>query len=170
MTVLRACLLWAALLASAAALAQPVSQPTTEPVTQPASQPASAPTTTQAAKEKDRFLAVTNGRVHTVTGPVLERATVLSKNGVITALGPDVALPPGCEVVDATGLDVYPGLIAAVASGIHGATNPQDTTNVYSLNMLIALAGGITTALAGNDVAKLTFGSTRTCWSSRTRT
>ena len=179
MTVLRACLLWAALLASAAALAQPVSQPTTEPVTQPASQPASAPTTTQAAskptttattttttttqaaKEKDRYLAVINGRVHTVSGPVLERATVLSKNGVITALGPDVVLPPECEVVDATGLDVYPGLIAAGAGGIHGASNPQDTTNVYSLNMLIALAGGITTALAGNDVAKLTFGSTQ---------
>jgi imidazolonepropionase-like amidohydrolase len=182
MTPRRAWLVFAALLASAAALAQPVSQPTTEPVTQPVSQPASAPTTTraaskptttttatttttttttttQAAKEKDRFLAVINGRVHTVTGPVLERATVLSKNGIITAISPDVVLPPECEVVDATGLEVYPGLIAAVAGGIHNPSNPQDTTNVYSLNMLIALAGGITTALAGNDVAKLTFGT-----------
>jgi imidazolonepropionase-like amidohydrolase len=173
MTALRACLFWAASLASAAALAQPGSQPATEPVTQPASAPtttraASTPTTTtptttttttQAAKEKDRFLAVINGRVHTVTGPVLDRATVLSKNGIIAAIGPEVVLPPECEVVDAAGLEVYPGLIAALAGGIHGATNPQDTSNVYGLNMLVALAGGITTALAGNDVAKLTFGT-----------
>jgi imidazolonepropionase-like amidohydrolase len=158
----------------AGALAQPASQPTTEPASQPVSAPtttraASKPTTTttatttttttQAAKEKDRFLAVVHGRVHTLTGPVLERATVLAKNGVITAIGRDVPLPPDCEVVDAAGLEAYPGLIAAAAGGIHGASNPQDTTNVYGLNMLIALAGGITTALSGNDVAKLTFGT-----------
>jgi imidazolonepropionase-like amidohydrolase len=180
MTALRVFLVSVVLLTGAVALAQPASQPATGPATQPVMQPvsqsASAPTTTRAAgqptttattttttttpaaKEKDRFLAVIGGRVHTVTGPVLEHVTVLSKNGVITALGPEVVLPPDCEVVDATGLEVYPGLIAALAGGIHGATHPQDTTNVYGLNMLVALAGGITTALAGNDVAKLTFG------------
>ncbi|MCA9243892.1 MAG: amidohydrolase family protein, partial [Phycisphaerales bacterium] len=36
---------------------------------------------------------------------------------------------------------------------------PQDRSDVYSMNMLVALAGGITTVLSGNDVAKLTFGS-----------
>ena len=179
---LRAACAGALALGSLTAVAQPASQPATQPQTQPATQPATAPTTTQAAsapatataattaptttatqpaKEKDRFLAVVNGRVHTLTGPTLERATVLSRNGVITAIGPGIPLPPDCEVVDAAGLQVYPGLIAAVASGLHGGSPPQDTTDVYSLDMLIALAGGITTALSGSDVAKLTFGTTQ---------
>ncbi len=153
----------------------PASQPTTtraaektpppvsQPVTQPASRPAESQPATAAASQpakKDRWLAVVGGRVHTVTGPLLERATVLSKNGVITAVGQDVHVPPEAEVIDARGLYVYPGLIAAVASGIHGGGEPQDTTNVFGLNMLIALAGGITTSVTGNTAAKLTFGTT----------
>jgi hypothetical protein len=157
---------------------QPSSQPGTQPVTQPVTQPASVPTTTQAAskpatttaattttattqaaEKKDRYLAVINGRVHTVTGPVLERATVLTRNGRITTISESVQLPAECEIVDASGKDVYPGLIAAGAGGLHGASPPQDTTDVYSLSMNIAVAVGITTAIAGNSVAKLTYGS-----------
>ncbi len=142
---------------------RPASGPTTAPTTTAASAPATATatTTTQAAeKPKDRYLAVIGGRVHTVAGPVLEKATVLSKNGVITAIGVDVQLPQDCQVVDAAGCDVYPGLIAAVSSGIHGGDDPRDTTNVYSTNMAVALAAGITTALTGNTASKLTFGTT----------
>jgi imidazolonepropionase-like amidohydrolase len=136
-------------------------QPETQPATAPATQPESAPTTTtQATEEQEQFLAVINGRVHTVTGPVLERATVLCKDGIIAAIGADVHLPAECEVIDANGMQVYPGLVAALAGGVHGGKNPQDTTNVYSLSMCVALAGGITTALAGDSVAKLSFGST----------
>ncbi len=157
-------LLWA-LAPPAAVFAQPQSQPATRPASQPTTGPASQPetsptTTTQAVEEKERWLAVINGRVHTVTGPVLEQATVLCKDGVIAAVGADVHLPPECEVVDARGMYVYPGLVAAAAGGIHGDDDPQDTTNVFSLNMNVALAGGITTAIAGKSVAKLTFGST----------
>ena len=174
-TGLAVALLWV-LLVPAETLAQAESQPAeSQPATRPASQPASAPTTTaaveskpttttttttQAAEEKERFLAVVNGRVHTVTGPLLEQATVLSKDGVIVALGSDVHLPPECEVIDAGGMCVYPGLVAVTAGGIHGGSTPEDTTNVYSLNMAIALAGGITTAVVGDVAAKLTFGST----------
>ena len=141
---------------------QPDSQPTSQPKSKPASQPKSAPTTTtQAAEEEsEEWLAVINGCVHTVTGPVLEHATVLCKDGVITEIGTDIHLPQDCEIIDAAGKQVYPGLVAAAASGIHGGGNPQDTTNVYSIRMCVALAGGITTALAGDSVAKLTFGET----------
>jgi len=91
---------------------------------------------------------------------VLEHATVLCKDGTIEAIGADVYLPDDCEVIDAGDKDIYPGLIAAAAGGVHGGTNPEDTTNVFGLNMLVALAGGITTAVAGDDAAKLTFGTT----------
>lgn len=150
------------LMASLAAPGQPETQPASQPATGPTTQPESAPTTTTqtAEQEQERFLAVINGRVHTVTGPVLERGTVLCKGGAIAAIGTDVHLPQECEIIDAAGMYVYPGLVAAAASGIHGGKHPQDTTDVYSLRMCVALAGGITTAIAGDCVAKLTFGST----------
>ena len=139
-------------------------KPSTQPTTT-----TSAPTTTSTSttsstsapseEEADRFLAVVGGEVHTVTGPVLEAATVLSKNGKIVAIGADVKLPPECEVVDASGKRVYPGLIAAGAFGFHEGASPDDETNVFGLNLRIGNAVGITTALSGNNVAKLTFGS-----------
>lgn len=153
------------------------SDPTdTQPATRPGSAPAStsAPgasrpastsattgsTTTQGAdKKKDRYLAVINGVVHTLAGPTLESATVLSKNGKITAIGRGLPLPQDCEVVDAAGMHVYPGLIALGATGIHSGANPEDSTDVFSLSMNMALAAGITTAVAGDSAAKLTWGT-----------
>ena len=150
------------LIVSVPAFGQPETQPASQPATAPATQPESAPTTTTQAveEEEERFLAVINGRVHTVTGPVLERGTVLCKDGVIAAIGTDLHLPQDCEIIDAEGMYVYPGLVAAAARGLHGGKNPRDTTNLYALRMCVALAGGITTAIAGDSVAKLTFGST----------
>lgn len=144
---------------------QPASRPqggptTTAAASKPATTTAGATTSTQAAeKEKERFLAVINGRVHTVTGPVLDGATVLSRNGVITAIGRDVKLPQECQVIDARGMNVYPGLVACGAGGIHGPDDPRDTTNLYGLNLVVALAGGITTTASGNNAAKLTWGT-----------
>lgn len=157
----------------AAADSQPASQPATQPADMPETQPASAPaaskpgtttavtSSTQAVEtDEDRWLAVINGVVHTVTGPTLPGATVLSKNGRIVAIGAGVHLPDDCEVIDARGMNVYPGFVAAGAGGIHGNRPIEHTTDLYGLNMTIALAGGITTAISGNDVAKLTLGST----------
>jgi imidazolonepropionase-like amidohydrolase len=118
-----------------------------------------ASTSSQAAEKKDTFLAVINGRVHTVTGPLLHGATILCKNDRIVAIGNDVPLPQECEVVDARDRFVYPGLVASGSAGILGAPSPEDSTDLFSLNMNLAMAAGITTTMVGNDVAKVTFGS-----------
>jgi cytosine/adenosine deaminase-related metal-dependent hydrolase len=154
-----------------AALAQATdSQPGTTTSTSPATTTSATTTTTtttgtttgattsQAAAKKDRYLAVTNATIHTVTGPTLADASLLAKNGKIIALGRDLPLPPECEVIDARGLHVYPGLVA-VNSVIFGPEPPDDTTDVYSLTMNLALAAGITTAVTGNTASKLTWGS-----------
>ncbi len=138
--------------------APPSSAPTSEPTT--TSTTSTGTSTAGVEEEPDRFLAVINGDVYTVNGPALRGATILSKNGRIVEIGTDVRLPEECEVIDADGKRVYPGLVAASAGGLHGGGNAADTTNVFSANMQVALAGGITTAIAGNDAAKLTFGTT----------
>jgi imidazolonepropionase-like amidohydrolase len=55
--------------------------------------------------------AITNARIVTVSGPVIERGTVVVRNGLIAAAGADVSAPPDARVIDGTGLTVYPGLI-----------------------------------------------------------
>ncbi|HEU4835567.1 MAG TPA: amidohydrolase family protein, partial [Pyrinomonadaceae bacterium] len=55
--------------------------------------------------------AITNARIVTVSGPVIERGTVVIRNGLITAAGANVTAPPDARVIDGAGLTVYPGLI-----------------------------------------------------------
>ncbi|MCA9242508.1 MAG: hypothetical protein KDA32_01030, partial [Phycisphaerales bacterium] len=68
-------------------------------------------------KKEDTWFAVVNGRVRTITGPSYENATVLCRNGDVFAIGADVKLPEKCETLDARGMFVYPGLVAAGAGG-----------------------------------------------------
>jgi imidazolonepropionase-like amidohydrolase len=57
--------------------------------------------------------AITNARIVTVSGPVLERGTVVIRNGLIAAAGANISAPPDARIIDGTGLTVYPGLIDA---------------------------------------------------------
>lgn len=55
-------------------------------------------------------VALTNVTIHPVTGPVIEKGTLVFEGGKITALGTDAATPANAEVIDAAGKHVYPGL------------------------------------------------------------
>ena len=55
--------------------------------------------------------AITNARIVSVSGPIVERGTVVIRNGLIAAAGANVSAPPDARVIDGTGLTVYPGLI-----------------------------------------------------------
>jgi imidazolonepropionase-like amidohydrolase len=112
-----------------------------------------------AEPEKEVYFAVKGGIVHTVSDGDHPGATILCKNGKIQAIGTGLEIPRDAGVLDATGYHVYPGLVAFRATGFHGGSDPSDGTDVYSLNMVLALAAGITTCMSGDTVTKLTFGS-----------
>ena len=57
------------------------------------------------------MIAITNGKVVTVTGETYEKGTVLVENGKITAVGADLAIPAEAEIINAEGMWVTPGLI-----------------------------------------------------------
>jgi len=59
------------------------------------------------------MIAITNGKVMTITQGTLERGTVLVEDGRIVAVGEEVEIPEDAEVYDATGKVVMPGLIDA---------------------------------------------------------
>lgn len=56
-------------------------------------------------------VAITNGKVYPVSGPAINNGTVLIRDGVIVAVGADVAIPAGASRIDATGKVVTPGFI-----------------------------------------------------------
>jgi imidazolonepropionase-like amidohydrolase len=60
--------------------------------------------------------AITNARIVTVSGPTIEKGTVVVRDGLISAVGANVAAPADAQVIDATGLTVYPGFIDALTS------------------------------------------------------
>jgi imidazolonepropionase-like amidohydrolase len=59
-------------------------------------------------------VAITGGRVHPVSGPVIENGTVLIRDGKIVAVGANVSVPEGATRVDASGKWVTPGLVNAL--------------------------------------------------------
>src|SRR5689334_13876649 len=58
--------------------------------------------------------AITNARIVPVSGPAIDRGTIVVSHGVISALGATVQVPADAWVIDGKGLTVYPGLIDAL--------------------------------------------------------
>lgn len=81
-------------------------------------------------------IAITNARVLPVSGPAIERGTVLIRGGRIAAVGPGVQVPAGAQTIDAAGKVVTPGLldsatqigIVEIPGGARG-TADQSTTD-----------------------------------------
>lgn len=57
--------------------------------------------------------ALTNARIVNPAGPVIERGTIVIRDGIITAIGAGVAAPADARVWDLNGKTVYPGFIDA---------------------------------------------------------
>jgi imidazolonepropionase-like amidohydrolase len=83
--------------------------------------------------------AIRGGRVVTVTGAEIPNGTVVISGGKITAVGANVSVPANAQVIDATGMSVYPGMIETGSSvGLseigQGAIATVDISEVGSFN------------------------------------
>jgi len=58
-------------------------------------------------------IAITNAKIYTMSGPVIEKGTVIIQDGKIQEVGAQVAVPQGARVIDGTGKVVLPGFIDA---------------------------------------------------------
>ena len=54
--------------------------------------------------------ALTNARIETVTNGVIEQGTLVMRNGEIIGVGTNIAVPSDAEIIDCSGMTVYPGL------------------------------------------------------------
>lgn len=57
------------------------------------------------------LIAIEGARIVPVKGAVVEKGTVVIRDGIIADTGPSAAIPTGAFVINGTGLTVYPGLI-----------------------------------------------------------
>jgi hypothetical protein len=123
-------------------------------------------------------IAITNGTVATGDGSgPMQNGTVVIRNGRIVAAGPGVRIPPGAQVIDATGKWVTPGIVGGFTRlGLSevdlSADGSEDTNNdgpfsaaidvVPSVNPLastiaVSRADGVTRALVAPATGKSIF-------------
>ena len=75
-----------------------------------------------ALADASSVVAIRNAKIVTVSGPVINKGTVVVRNGLIEAAGENVPVPADAWVVEGEGLTVYPGLIDALSTvGMPGA-------------------------------------------------
>ncbi len=94
----------------------------------------------QPAPQAGPVVAVTNGRFFPISGPAIERGTMIIRGGRIEAIGANVAVPGGAQVVDAMGGDIYPGFIDARSNiGLNepGARGFEDVNEMLDINAAV---------------------------------
>ena len=91
--------------------------------------------------------AITHAKIFTVSGPPIEDGTVVIHEGKIAAVGTNIPVPAGAQVIDAKGLQVYPGLFDPVTqmglSEISAVNATVDTTETGSFNPDVTAATAI---------------------------
>ncbi len=134
------------------------------------------------------MLAITNGRLFTITLGIIEGGTILIEGDKLVAVGQALDVPQGARVLDAAGCHVYPGLVDAHThhgvyaeiSGPEGAdgnemTDPitphvraLDSLDWYDPGFDNSVANGVTTVnvlpgsgnvIGGQGVAVKTWGA-----------
>ena len=96
------------------------------------------------AQTRTDVYAVTNAKIVTVSGKIIERGTIVVRDGLIESVGENVRVPADARVFDGAGLTVYPGFFDTLTSlAIQTATPPA--TNRGGQN-----AGATTTASSSN--------------------
>lgn len=83
--------------------------------------------------------AITNARIVTVSGAIIENGTVIIQDGKIAAVGVGVTIPGNAEKIDGKGLSVYPGMIDAgtnlgLAEIGQGASATMDVAETGTMN------------------------------------
>ncbi len=91
--------------------------------------------------------AITHAKIVTLAGAAIESGTLIIKDGKIAAIGADVEIPAGAQVIDAKGLQVSPGLFDAVTqiglSEISAVSSTVDSAETGPFNPDVVAATAV---------------------------
>jgi imidazolonepropionase-like amidohydrolase len=126
----------------------------------------------QAPAQPLSVYAIKGAKVYTLAGAPIENGIVVIRDGKIAAVGASVAIPSDAQVIDATGLELYPGLFDPVTQiGLNeisqvsatmdvselGDYNPElvaaTAVNPASAHIAVTRANGITHVIAAPGTA-----------------
>ncbi len=126
------------------------------------------------------MIAITHGKLLTVANGTIENGTLLIDNGKITAIGKDIAIPQGAEILNASGKWVTPGLIDAhthistfnephwlphigdgneITSPVTAQIRGIDALNPFDMAIGAARSAGFTTCYTGPGSANVIGGT-----------
>ena len=92
----------------------------------------------RAQQEPATIIAITHAKIFTLAGAPIEDGVLVIKDGKIAAVGTNVDVPAGAQVIDGKGLQVYPGLFDPVTqiglSEISAVSATVDTTETGTIN------------------------------------
>ena len=102
------------------------------------------------------LVAITNATILTASHGTIENGTILIRNGKIAAIGKDLAVPAGAQVIDGKGKFVMPGIIDAHSHSAAESINEGSLSNTAmvriedvlredAIGLYRSLAGGVTT-------------------------
>lgn len=106
------------------------------------------------AAEEKPVVAIKAGTIIPVTSPPIENGVVLIRDGKIEAVGNEVQIPQGAEIIDATDKVVIPGLIDAFTTLAEKARDDEESVTPairaedafdFFADYRRMLAGGVTT-------------------------
>jgi imidazolonepropionase-like amidohydrolase len=90
------------------------------------------------AQYEGRTYAITNARLVTLAGQVVETGTIVLRGGLIEALGADVSPPADAVLIDGDSLTVYPGFIDAFSQA--GLALPERDEREHAGNIADQMA------------------------------
>jgi imidazolonepropionase-like amidohydrolase len=99
------------------------------------------------AQDKSTTYAITHAKIFTLSGGAIDDGTLVIRDGKILSVGAAVAAPAGAQVIDAKGLQVYPGLFDPITqmglSEISAVPATVDSTETGSFNPDVVAAEAI---------------------------
>jgi len=90
--------------------------------------------------------AITHAKIFTLAGNTIEDGTLIIRDGKIAAVGAGLDIPAGVQVIDAKGLQVYPGIFDSITQmglreiGAVSATVDSTETGNYNPDVVAATA------------------------------
>src|SRR5580658_8933803 len=115
--------------------------------------------------------AIKNAKIYTLAGPPIEKGVVVIRDGKIAAVGAGIAVPDDAQMIDAAGMEVYPGMfdpitqiglneVGAVSATVDtnelGDFNPEliaaTAVNPASAHIPVTRASGITEVISAPGI------------------
>src|SRR2546428_12794709 len=90
--------------------------------------------------------AITHAKIFTLSGTTIDDGTLILRDGKIAAVGAGLDIPSGAQVIDAKGLQVYPGIFDSITQmglreiGAVSATVDSTETGNYNPDVVAATA------------------------------